>query len=229
MRRLFTVAAVSLSIAVSIGCSHGDRAQPAPSAPAPSAPAASDKAPAGTLALGERITSPVVPLADVAKDPARFQDHVFATTGKITAVCQEMGCWMQLEDTTGSAHVRMHGHTFFVPKTAPGHVARVQGTLVQAGGRRYRLRRGQVGEAAVRRDRRRDRLIPVPGAAPHARRGRRPFLALGLGPGWLRRRRGMAEADSLRTPAERRSSLYRPRARNGHPPRRALRDASGAR
>ena len=129
MRRLFVVAAVSLSIA----CSHGDRAQPTPSAP-PSASAASEKAPAGTLALGERITAPVVPLADVAKDPAHFQDHVFATTGKITAVCQEMGCWMQLEDTTGSAHVRMHGHTFFVPKTAPGHVARVQGTLVKPAG-----------------------------------------------------------------------------------------------
>jgi hypothetical protein len=129
MRRLFAVAAVSLSTSLAVACSHGDRAQPAPSAPA-----ASEKAPAGTLALGERITSPVVPLADVAKDPTRFQDHVFATTGKITGVCQEMGCWMQLEDTTGSAHVRMHGHTFFVPKTAPGHVARVQGTLVKPAG-----------------------------------------------------------------------------------------------
>ena len=127
MRRLSVLAALSLSVA----CSHGDRSQPAPSA---SAPAAAEKAPPGTLALGERITSPVVPLADVAKDPVRFQDHVFATTGKITAVCQEMGCWMQLEDASGSAHVRMHGHTFFVPKTSPGHIARVQGTLVKPAG-----------------------------------------------------------------------------------------------
>ena len=43
---------------------------------------------------------------------------------------------MELEDASGSAHVRMHGHTFFVPKTAPGHLARVQATLVKkpAGG-----------------------------------------------------------------------------------------------
>jgi Domain of unknown function (DUF4920) len=125
MRRLYVLAALSLSVA----CSRSDHA-----APSASAPAAAERAPAGTLALGERITSPVVPLADVAKDPVRFQDHVFATTGKITAVCQEMGCWMQLEDASGSAHVRMHGHTFFVPKTSPGHVARVQGTLVKPAG-----------------------------------------------------------------------------------------------
>ena len=41
---------------------------------------------------------------------------------------------MQLEDATGNAHVRMHGHTFFVPKTAPGHVARIQATIVQPSG-----------------------------------------------------------------------------------------------
>ena len=73
-------------------------------------------------------------LADIAKDPARFENRVFATSGKITAVCQEMGCWMQLEDASGRAHVRMHGHTFFVPKTAPGHIARVQATLVKPAG-----------------------------------------------------------------------------------------------
>ena len=134
------LACVSLSFA----CSRGAGT----SAPAPS-PAASLTAPissssstagtsssstAGTLALGERITSPLVSLADIAKDPARFQNRVLATSGKITAVCQEMGCWMQLEDASGKAHVRMHGHTFFVPKTAPGHLARVQATLVKPAG-----------------------------------------------------------------------------------------------
>ena len=53
------------------------------------------------------------------------------TTGKVTAVCQEMGCWMEIRDDAGQAHVRMHGHTFFVPKTASGHMARVQATRRQ--------------------------------------------------------------------------------------------------
>ena len=112
-------------------CSHGARSQPSPGLSA-SAPAASESAPPGTLALGERITSPIVPLADIAKDPARFKDRVFATSGKITAVCQEMGCWMEIKDDSGQAHIRMHGHSFYVPKTAPGHHARVQATLVPA-------------------------------------------------------------------------------------------------
>jgi hypothetical protein len=109
---------------LSVACARKDDPAPAPAASA-SAPAA------GTLLLGERITSPVVPLADIAKNPAQYAGHTVATTGKVTAVCQEMGCWMEIRDEAGQAHIRMHGHNFFVPKTASGHVARVQATLVK--------------------------------------------------------------------------------------------------
>jgi hypothetical protein len=105
-------------------CSRSHDATPAPAASA-SAPSP------GTLLLGERISSPVVPLADIAKDPARYANRTVATTGKVTAVCQEMGCWMEIRDEAGQAHIRMHGHNFFVPKTASGHVARVQATVVK--------------------------------------------------------------------------------------------------
>jgi hypothetical protein len=107
-------------------CSRRSEEAPAPP-PAPSA------APKGTLAIGERITQPLVPLADIAKNPGVYSSRVVATTGKVTAVCQEMGCWMELQDESGRAHVRMHGHSFFVPKTASGHLARVQATVVAAG------------------------------------------------------------------------------------------------
>jgi hypothetical protein len=43
-----------------------------------------------------------------------------------------MGCWMEIRDESGQAHVRMHGHTFFVPKTSAGHMARVQATVLTA-------------------------------------------------------------------------------------------------
>jgi hypothetical protein len=117
------------------GCGRDREATPA-SQPAPSASAVTvvNTAPKGTLALGERITSPLVPLADIARNPAEYEGKTLATSGKVTAVCQEMGCWMQLEDASGQAHVRMHGHTFFVPKTSPGHLARVQATLVKPAG-----------------------------------------------------------------------------------------------
>ena len=72
-------------------------------------------------------------LADVAKDPARFTGQPFTTRGTVTAVCQEMGCWMEIKDSETQAHLRMHGHSFFVPKTASGHSARIQATLVPSG------------------------------------------------------------------------------------------------
>jgi hypothetical protein len=139
----FASLAVGAMAAGSTACSRpaeGSSAPPAsasgnagtPGAMASSAPPSS--AANGTLALGERITSPLVSLADIAKDPGRYKDRVFATSGKVTAVCQEMGCWMQLEDATGQAHVRMHGHHFFVPRTSPGHFARVQATIVKSPG-----------------------------------------------------------------------------------------------
>jgi|HubBroStandDraft_6_1064221.scaffolds.fasta_scaffold266084_1 hypothetical protein len=105
----------------------------APPATSNMAPASSPSL-AATLSLGEPITSSLVSLSDLAHNPARYQGKVIATSGKVTSVCREMGCWMELQDASGQAHVRMHGHSFFVPKTSPGHLARVQATVVKPAG-----------------------------------------------------------------------------------------------
>ncbi|MDP9035264.1 MAG: DUF4920 domain-containing protein [Myxococcota bacterium] len=97
---------------------HTPTAEPAPAS-------------SGTLVLGERITSDVVPLASIARDPKPYEGQVVATTGTVTAVCQEMGCWMEIRDASSHARVRMHGHNFFVPKTASGHLARVQARVIR--------------------------------------------------------------------------------------------------
>ena len=114
----------TLLFALLAGCARGDKdgQAPAPSASAPSG---------GTLLLGERLHGTVIPLADIAKEPSKYAGQSVTTTGKVTAVCKEMGCWMEIRDDASQAHVRMHGHDFFVPKTAAGHVARVQATLVK--------------------------------------------------------------------------------------------------
>ena len=122
MRALVVLVAASLPF----GCSRGE---PPPSPAAVAAPSTSG-GPGGTLLLGERISSPFVPLAEIASHPGQFQNRVVATTGTVTAVCQERGCWMEIHDASGEAHVRMHGHSFFVPKTSSGHVARVQATVL---------------------------------------------------------------------------------------------------
>jgi hypothetical protein len=118
------VAAALVAAALALGCGR-ESSEPAP--------AASAKAPPpGTLALGERITSPLVPLSALARDPASYRNRTIATSGRVTSVCREMGCWLEIQDDSGQAHVRIHGHSFFVPKTSPGHVARIQATVVDS-------------------------------------------------------------------------------------------------
>jgi hypothetical protein len=49
-------------------------------------------------------------------------------TGKISAVCQEMGCWMKVEKEDGTSMlVRMKDHKFFLPKDVAGKTAIFEG------------------------------------------------------------------------------------------------------
>lgn len=118
-------------VAVPLVACKSKSAPPPPSAePAATPPA--EAAAEGVLRLGAPIEASAeeVALAAIAKEPSSFVDKTFATTGTIKAVCQRMGCWMELEDDAGQAHVKMAGHAFFVPKTASGRRARVLAKLV---------------------------------------------------------------------------------------------------
>jgi hypothetical protein len=86
----------------------------------------------GQTKLGQAIDPNATPakLADIAKDPHKFEKGTYATTGTVTAVCQHMGCWMEIKDDASEAHIRMAGHAFFVPKTASGHKAKVLAQVV---------------------------------------------------------------------------------------------------
>jgi hypothetical protein len=87
--------------------------------------------PATASRFGQPIdAAPTTSLVAIAKAPASYRGKVIATEGTVTRVCQERGCWMAIKDDTGTATVRMHGHTFFVPTTSSGKHARVQGTVV---------------------------------------------------------------------------------------------------
>jgi len=143
MRRLGTASFVGLFLLCALfACNTGPKepevrpepkAAPAP-APAPTTTAAPTKADEGALRLGTPIEASAekVALADVAKNPSAFVGKKFATTGTVTAVCQHMGCWMEIKDDAGEAHIKMAGHAFFVPKTASGRKARILATLVKS-------------------------------------------------------------------------------------------------
>ncbi len=131
---LFVVAAPVLALSLSLSaCNNAPKeVQPEPK-PAPSAAPAAP-APEGALRLGAPIESSAqkVSLSDVAKNPSAFVGKKFATTGTVSAVCQHMGCWMEIKDDSGEAHIKMAGHAFFVPKTASGRKAKVLATLVKS-------------------------------------------------------------------------------------------------
>jgi hypothetical protein len=140
MSRASILAAFAGIFAVA-ACNMG--APPPPSVKADNVPASSTKpaasattgaaTPTGPLVLGAPIPtqSTDVALASIAKNPKTYENTVVTTSGTVTAVCQHMGCWMEMKDDSGEAHVKLAGHTFFVPKTASGHHARVQAKVLR--------------------------------------------------------------------------------------------------
>src|SRR5262245_24543188 len=116
-------------------CNTGAKSSPPAPGPAPTpAPPAPASTAEGVLRLGAPIEASAnkVALSDIAKSPNTYVDKTFATTGTVTAVCQHMGCWMEIKDDASAAHIKMAGHAFFVPKTASGRKARVLAKLEKA-------------------------------------------------------------------------------------------------
>jgi hypothetical protein len=137
-RTLAAASFIFVITSVGAGCesggSRGEAAKPvAPAAGTPTkieakaAPAAAAPANLFGAPLGK---SPVVALADIVRDSGKYAKTTVKTEGKVTAVCQAAGCWMEISDAAGEAHVRMSGHSFLVPKSASGRRARVEGTVL---------------------------------------------------------------------------------------------------
>jgi hypothetical protein len=130
-----TSAALCLSL---LGCANDP---PAPS-PEPLAPTAESKAtdkpataktPLDKTKFGSEITeTTVTPLTKLVGEADAYADKVVRTEGVVTSVCQSKGCWMQLSDAQGVAHVKFAGYGFFVPKNASGHRAVVQGKVLRS-------------------------------------------------------------------------------------------------
>ncbi len=133
------VLALSLLALVS-GCDTGAASAPArpepqpqpQQSPAPTANVTAKATPAERFGAAIDDGAQKVSLVDVAKNPDAFTGKTFATTGTVTAVCQHRGCWMEIKDDAGEAHIKMAGHSFFVPRTASGKKARVLATLVKS-------------------------------------------------------------------------------------------------
>jgi hypothetical protein len=85
----------------------------------------------GTVTLGAPIRgSNTVALSQIAENATKYAKQTVKTQGRVTSVCQSMGCWMEITDSNGTAHVRMTGHSFFIPKDAAGRMAVLEGTVL---------------------------------------------------------------------------------------------------
>lgn len=133
---LLSAALVSLALA---GCAQAPQeAADAPPA-ATAAPGAGGVKQATATALkplaarkfGAEITEKSNTALDaVLREPGRYTSKTVRTEGVVSAVCQNMGCWMEITDEAGQAHIKMAGHAFFIPKDASGHRAVVQGKVL---------------------------------------------------------------------------------------------------
>lgn len=130
--RPIVLAAILAEATSALACHESAREAPSSSPP----PAASSSS---ALRLGAPIEGATreAKLAALAAEPGRYEGAAVVTQGTIEAVCQHKGCWMELREEGGAAHVKMAGHAFFVPRGAKGKRAKVMGQL-----------RGVVGESS---------------------------------------------------------------------------------
>ena len=77
-------------------------------------------------------TTPKVTLAELVKKPGAYADKTIQTEGTVTSVCQARGCWLELGDDSGTAHVKLGSHEFFAPRSSNGKRARVEATVLPA-------------------------------------------------------------------------------------------------
>ena len=96
------------------------------------APATPVETTAAGAVYGARLPATMPAAVDLDTAAAHFDDHAgkpAAFRGRITEVCQKMGCWVVLSSEQGTlVRVNMHEHAFGVPKNASGP-AIVYGTL----------------------------------------------------------------------------------------------------
>jgi hypothetical protein len=88
---------------------------------------------AGELKLGKPLTQKrIVSLAELIAKPDSYVGKTFQVKGKITEVCQAMGCWIVLTDEKGAMmRIQMKEGEVAFPKDAAGRSVVAEGTLAK--------------------------------------------------------------------------------------------------
>src|SRR6478752_6852635 len=93
---------------------------------------------AAVLAAEVRLGQPLklkqpIPISELTAKPDAFVDKVVQVKGKVTEVCQMMGCWMAIADpeTNQSIRIKVNDGDIVFPKDSVGRTAVAEGKLVK--------------------------------------------------------------------------------------------------
>jgi Domain of unknown function (DUF4920) len=84
--------------------------------------------------LGKPLTlKKQTPIADISAKPADYVGKTLQVKGKVTEVCEKMGCWMMLVDpaTKASVKIKVKDGEIVFPKEAIGKIAVAEGKLTK--------------------------------------------------------------------------------------------------
>ena len=85
---------------------------------------------AGETRLGKPLAlKSAVPVSQLMTAPDPSVGKVVQVRGKVTEVCDRMGCWMQLVDGEQALRVKVNDGDIVFPKTSVGKTAVAEGTL----------------------------------------------------------------------------------------------------
>ena len=87
---------------------------------------------AATQNLGKPLTlKKPMTIAKVMAKPEKFVGKTVQVKGKVTEVCQMMGCWMDLADGPKSIHIKVDDGVIVFPKESVGKQAVAEGKLIK--------------------------------------------------------------------------------------------------
>ena len=82
--------------------------------------------------LGKPLTlKEPVSIATIQSEPSRYVGQIVQVKGKVTEVCQMMGCWMNLADGEKSIRIKVNDGDIVFPKESVGKNALAEGKLVK--------------------------------------------------------------------------------------------------
>ena len=85
---------------------------------------------AGELRLGKPLSLEKPTTLDaIYANPAKYVGQMVQVKGRVTEVCQMMGCWMAVSDGSRSIRIKVNDGDLVFPKDAPGKRARAEGKL----------------------------------------------------------------------------------------------------